>query len=276
MIWLYILAAIVAQGIVVVLLIEFINRKPAPEKSEEVRASPDPPPAESNAPTSPLAAPKEDGTSVIGESTFSYEAFQAMQEEIKALRECVETLMDAKDAEFDEKTEEKQEPKEAVPDARMSPEEEAKAWEDHRDEIANLDKEDESVAYPNPLASGADFDSIAKATVILETPDGRTNEDLQFAVKLYRTLEGTEFCGCLPNALLEKLYECHRKVELKENAFPEDNEEEKKAPAEEKKPMPKKQKEPKRKMPTPAKQPDENASKPKFSMDFVRKSPQNK
>ncbi len=263
MTWIYILAAIVAQGIVVVLLIEYIYRKPSKSDSPVAQTTETPETGEQKEPDEKYCE-----TDVVGESTFSYEEFKAMQEDIKALRECVESMMDAKDADFDVK----QEPEAAAPDARMSPEAEAKAWEDHRDEIAQLDNEDETVAYPNPLATGADFDSIAKATVILETPDGRTHEDLQFAVNLYKGLDGTEFRGCLPNALLEKLYECHRKVELNDNAFPEDKTEEKKAQAEKENPQPKKERAPKRKTEQPVKQPTESTPKQKFSMAFVRNS----
>lgn len=274
MIWLYITAAIVAQAIVVVLLVEFINRR---SKPDEVPASQQDQPEEA---TPPSAKDTKDDEA-IGESKFSYEAFKVMQDEIKSLKECVETLMDAKDAEFDEpaqKEKEEQETKEDFPDARMSPEEEMKAWEDNRDDIARLEREDDTVAYPNQLATGADFDSITKATVILETADGRTPEDLRFAMNIYRTLEGTQFSGCLPDALLDKLIECHRKVEMKINSAPEDKiQEDPTAPAVEKKPIPqpKKEKELKEKFEEPAKEPvSENT--PRFSMDFVRKHKQNK
>ena len=275
MIWLYITAAIVAQAIVVVLLVEFINRR---SKPDEVVA---PQLGQQEEDTQPSAKDARNDEA-IGESKFNYEAFKAMQDEIKSLKECVETLMDAKDAEFDEpaqkEKEEEQETKDDAPGARMSPEEEMKAWEDNRDDIARLEREDDTVAYPNQLATGADFDSITKATVILETADGRTPEDLRFAMNIYRTLEGTQFSGCLPDALLDKLIECHRKVEIKINSAPEDKiQEEPTAPAVEEKPIPqpKKEEELKEKFEEPAKEPvPENT--PRFSMDFVRKHKQNK
>lgn len=275
MIWLYITAAIVAQAIVVVLIVEFINRRSLPGEV----ATPLPEQPEIESPSS-SKDPKDD--EAIGESKFSYEAFKAMQDEIKSLKECVETLMDAKDAEFDEpnQKEKEQETKDEAPGARMSPEEEMKAWEDNRDDIARLEREDDTVAYPNQLATGADFDSITKATVILETADGRTPEDLRFAMNIYRTLEGTQFSGCLPDALLDKLVECHRKVEMKINATPEDKiQEDPTATAVEDnplpKPQPKKEVELKEKLEKLAKEPA-NENTPRFSMDFVRKHKQNK
>lgn len=271
MIWLYILAAIVAQAIVVVLIVEYINRRSMPGEASNVETT-----SSEVEQKEPLPTEKKE-EEAVGESSFSYEAFKAMQEDIRSLRECVETLMDAKDAEFDEPDTEKKESKEEVPDARMSREAEAKAWEDNRDEIVRLEKEDDTVAYPNELATGADFDSITKATVILETADGRTPEDLQFAMKIYRTLEGTQFSGCLPDALLEKLIECHRRFDLKINVSEDKNDEEAISPFVEIKPQSQEkiEEEMKAKFEELAKSPDSETT-PRFNMDFVRKHPRNK
>ena len=77
----------------------------------------------------------------VGLSNFSVADLKAMMEEVvKPIRDCVETLMDEKDAEFDVKDET------SVPPKRMSPEREARAWEDHRDEEAQLEREDNTVA----------------------------------------------------------------------------------------------------------------------------------
>lgn len=271
MIWLYILAAIVAQAIVVVLIVEYINRRSMPDDPVNLETAP---PEEEEEKSQPTEKKEEEA---VGESSFSYEAFKAMQKDIRSLRECVETLMDAKDAEFDVPDNEKKESKEEVPAARMSREAEAKAWEDNRDDIAQLEREDDTVAYPNELATGADFDSITKATVILETADGRTPEDLKFAMNIYRTLDGTQFSGCLPDALLEKLIECHRRFDMKVNVSEDKNDDEAKAPDVEEKPQPqqKKEAELKEKFEELAKGPD-SENTPRFNMDFVRKHPRNK
>lgn len=213
MIWLYILAAIVAQAIVVVLLVEYINRRgqPAVVKQEESNL-----PAPSETDAQPIVSDQSDNA--VGVSNFSISDLRAMMEDVvKPLRECVETLMDAKDAEFDVKEEA------TLPAKRMSQDAEAAAWEDHRDEEAILDNDDHSVAAPNPLASGVDFDSITKATAIVQSDEPQPIGELQFAMNVFRTVDGTQFSGCLPDALLEKLYECHRKVEMNENAFREED-----------------------------------------------------
>lgn len=214
----YIIGAIVAQAIVVVMLNEYLNRRernPAekPQNTDAPTAQPFSPEQEvktaQSQPISPVTT--EDA---VGLSNFTMADLKAMMEEVvKPIRECVETLMDEKDAEFDVKNETMTPPK------RMSPEREAKAWEDHRDEESQLEKEDNTVAPPNPLASGVDFDSITKASGILQSDEPQPIGALQFAMNVFRTVDGTQFSGCLPDALLEKLYECHRKVEMNDEAF---------------------------------------------------------
>ena len=273
----YIIGAIVAQAIVVVLLNEYMNRRgqyPA-EKPQNEDAPPAPPPStvtetkESVAQTiSPAIA-----DDAVGLSNFSVADLKAMMEEVvKPIRDCVETLMDEKDAEFDVKDET------SVPPKRMSPEREARAWEDHRDEEAQLEREDNTVAPPNPLACGADFDSLTKASAIVQSDEPQPIGALQFAMNVFRTVDGTQFSGCLPDALLEKLYECHRRVEMNE-ALREEESETETAPAEavpakkaevmqqaEDKPEPK---------PEPVIEPEvKEAPIPRFRMSFLNKPSQ--
>lgn len=271
MIWVYIIGAIMAQAIVVALLMEFINRRSV--MPDVAKAEPSPPPKDEEPKSTTETASA--GTNAIGVSTFSYEDFCAMRDEIRSLKTCIEGLMEMKDVEFakeDKKIEETEVGE--TPDGRMSPEQEASAWEDHRDEEAQLDREDNTMASPNPLASGADFDDIVKANVIMETADGRTPEDLKFAMNIIHTLEGTQFCGCLPDALLEKLHECHRRAELRETPMPEDNIKEEHAapvapsPVVEEKPQP--QPEEKQETKTEETQPQTR----RFSYDFVNKTKQ--
>lgn len=277
MIWLYIIGAIVAQAIVVVLLTEYINRRtqfpPAQQPREEPPSAPAPAPVaetkESETPPIPQVTPEDNA---VGVSQFSMAELRAMMEDVvKPIRECVETLMDEKDAEFEVKNED------PAPSKRMSAEQEAKAWDDQRDVEAQLDKEDDTVAPPNPLASGVDFDSITKAASIVESPDNQPVGALQFAMNVFRTVDGTQFSGCLPDALLEKLYECHRRVEMNEALREEENETET-APVEtipvkgteaipqvEEKPEPKPE-------PEPVIEPEvKEAPAPRFRMSFLHK-----
>ncbi len=279
MIWMYIIGAIVAQAIVVVLLNEYMNRRgqyPA-EKPQEENAPPAPSPStvsetKESVPQTISPAIADDA---VGLSNFSVADLKAMMEEVvKPIRDCVETLMDEKDAEFDVKNEIPTPPK------RMSPEREARAWEDHRDEEAQLEREDNTVAPPNPLASGVDFDSITKASDILQSGEQQPVGALQFAMNVFRTVDGTQFSGCLPDALLEKLYECHRKVEMNDEAFRQE-EPESEIPAAE--PIPEKEPEVRQKevKPEPKAEPViepevKDAPAPRFRMEFLRKPSQSK
>ena len=277
MIWLYIIGTIVAQAIVVVLLNEYLNRRGQPHAAtpQQEDTPPAPPPStvteakESEHPAINPATPDD----AVGLSNFSMADLKAMMEDVvKPIRDCVETLMDEKDAEFDVKNEVPAPPK------RMSPEREARAWEDHRDEEAQLEREDNTVAPPNPLASGVDFDSITKASDILQSGEQQPVGALQFAMNVFRTVDGTQFSGCLPDALLEKLYECHRRVEMNE-ALREEESETETAPAEavpakkaevmqqaEDKPEPK---------PEPVIEPEvKEAPIPRFRMSFLNKPSQ--
>lgn len=230
MIWLYIIGTIVAQAIVVVLLNEYLNRRGQPPAAtpQQEDTPPAPPPStvtEAKESEHPAINPAT-ADDAVGLSNFSMADLKAMMEDVvKPIRDCVETLMDEKDAEFDVKNEVPAPPK------RMSPEREARAWEDHRDEEAQLEREDNTVAPPNPLASGADFDSLTKASAIVQSDEPQPIGALQFAMNVFRTVDGTQFSGCLPDALLEKLYECHRRVEMNE-ALREEERETETAPAE--------------------------------------------
>lgn len=275
MIWLYIIGAIVAQAIVVVLLTEYINRRtqftPAQQPREEPPSDPDPTSVvetkEHETSSVPQVVPEDNA---VGVSQFSMAELRAMMEDVvKPIRECVETLMDEKDAEFEVKNEV------PAPSKRMSAEQEAKAWEDQRDVERQLDKEDDTVAPPNPLATGVDFDSITQAASIVESPENQPVGALQFAMNVFRTVDGTQFSGCLPDALLEKLYECHRRVEMNEALREEESETEtvpaEAIPAKEAEPMPQIEEKPEPK-PEPVIEPEvKEAPAPRFRMSFLHK-----
>lgn len=226
MIWMYIIGAIVAQAIAVVLLNEYLNRRCEPPAAAQPQEA-SPPPLSSAVPEEKESANTVTTLDAVGKSNWTVEELKAMMEDVvKPIRECVESMMDAKDAEFDVKDEV------TTPPMRMSPERESRAWEDHRDEEALLDREDNTVAPPNPLASGVDFDSLTKASSIVQSEEAQPIGALQFAMNVFRTVDGTQFSGCLPDSLLEKLYECHRKVEMNDEAFREDKSENEVIPAE--------------------------------------------
>ena len=96
MIWMYIIGAIVAQAIVVVLLNEYMNRRgqcPA-EKPQEGDAPPAPPPpsvteVKESIPQTISPAIADDA---VGLSNFSVADLKAMMEEVvRPIRDCMET-----------------------------------------------------------------------------------------------------------------------------------------------------------------------------------------
>lgn len=202
MIWIYILAAILAQAITVVLLISFIDRCAGKKKDTvESETAPATEKEEVQSPTPPQE-------SCVGTSGFDYNQFLEMLKPV--LEECIATAMDMRDTAFANTVL-----------ARMTPEQEQKAWEDDRSAEAALDKEEQTPAVENPLAQGATFDEIMSASVIVETPGEPTPEQHRFLVKVYHQLEGTEFADMMPDSMRERMYACHREAEANPDAFKE-------------------------------------------------------
>ena len=220
MTWLYIIAVILAQGIVAVLLISYIDRgskqqvsEPQPEKESE-------PMAETVKEELKVDAPhkEQDISSAIGASTFDYGQFRDMIKEVMLpiVKECIATAMETRECEFVGESKKNSDPE---PDARMSKEQEQESWKDNRDVEERLQKEDDTPAMPNPLADGASFDEIAQATVMVETPGNPTPKQHRFIVKVFHQLEGTQLEDLMPDSLREKVYACHREAESNPDSF---------------------------------------------------------
>ena len=99
-------------------------------------------------------------------------------------------------------------------------------------------------------------------------------------MNVFRTVDGTQFSGCLPDALLEKLYECHRKVEMNDEAFRQE-ESESETPAAESVPEKEPEVRQKEEKPEPKIEPViepevKDAPTPRFRMEFLRKPSQSK
>ena len=227
MIWLTIIGAIVAQAIVVVLIIEYIDRRgkvmpsQSPKLEEEPPKEDAPQVEEEKAVVNKPEVPDE----AIGKSLFTADQFKAMLAEVvkPMMEECIERALDMREIEFDhtkkeEKKEKKEEHEAPEEDKRMTAEQESRAWEDHRDEEDRLDKEDNDPVPPNPLASGADFDQITAATDTLENPESHSVQEITVAVKVIHGLNGTEFTGCLPDSLFERLQQFHQMADKKRAA----------------------------------------------------------
>lgn len=116
--------------------------------------------------------------------------------------------IDINDVEFDTPDET---PAQSSNPAALSPEEIKKAFEtDQRlaDEIA---ASDDSVA--EPIAEGATFDELARAELILGRKSTPTAEEHQYVVRVFADFKNTELMNHLPRYILDKLDECHRKVD---------------------------------------------------------------
>lgn len=220
MTWLYIIAAILAQVIVAVLLISYIDRGSKKQVSEPQPQKESEPMAEQVKEEQKVDAPKmeQEVSSAIGASTFDYGQFRDMIKEVMLpiVKECIATAMEARECEF--VGESKKNP-DTEPDARMSKEQEQESWKDNRDVEERLQKEDDTPAMPNPLADGASFDEIAQATVMVETPGNPTPKQHKFIVKVFHQLEGTQLEDLMPDSLREKVYACHREAESNPDSF---------------------------------------------------------
>lgn len=218
MIWIYILAILLAQVIVVVILFQFIDRRGSVPKEKKQESSVL---AEENmiAGGGEASEVQADDDNVVGLSTYNVNDLKKLVTDIIApiMKECIEAAIEMKDVQFDES----KIARETV-SARMTPEQEARAFDDNRDREDMLDKEDNTVAAPNTFATGADFDTLAKAQMILQSDGVPTPEEHKIVVDMYHSVEGTEFCARLPKTLLEKLYECHRRAEAHDEAFKKD------------------------------------------------------
>lgn len=218
MIWIYILAILLAQAIVVVLLFQFVDRRNSATK-EKKESSPGPVDGNMSAGGGEASEVPADDDNVVGLSTYNVNDLKKLVTDIIApiMKDCIEAAIEMKDVQF----EESKYARETV-SARMTPEQEARAFDDNRDREEMLDREDNTVVAPNTFATGADFDTLAKAQMILQSDGVPTPEEHKIVVDMYHSVEGTEFCARLPKALLERLYECHRRAEANDKAFQKD------------------------------------------------------
>lgn len=139
----------------------------------------------------------------VGKSKFSMDDVRriAAKASENAVSEFLEE-MDIDDVEFDETESSVR---------QLTPEEIKAAFEtDQRiaDEISDCD---DSIATPN--ATGADFDELARAELILGRKTEPTTEEHQYVVRVFANFKNTELMDHIPRYILDKLDECQRKVE---------------------------------------------------------------
>lgn len=114
--------------------------------------------------------------------------------------------IELEDVEFDE-------PKETqtpTPPA-LSPEEIKAAFETDERLAEEIAASDDSVA--EPIAEGATFDELARAELILGRKSKPTSEEHQYVVRVFADFKNTELMNHLPRYILDRLDECHRKVD---------------------------------------------------------------
>lgn len=91
--------------------------------------------------------------------------------------------------------------------AALSPEEIDEAFETDNRIAEEIAANDNSVA--EPIAEGATFDELARAELILGRKTAPTTEE----VRVFADFKNTELMTHLPRYILDKLDECHRKVD---------------------------------------------------------------
>ena len=93
----------------------------------------------------------------------------------------------------------------------LSPEEIKEAFETDNRIAEEIAASDNSVA--EPIAEGATFDELARAELILGRKTAPTTEEHQYVVRVFADFKNTELMTHLPKYILDKLDECHRKVD---------------------------------------------------------------
>ena len=93
----------------------------------------------------------------------------------------------------------------------LSPEEIKEAFETDNRIAEEIAASDNSVA--EPIAEGATFDELARAELILGRKTAPTSDEHQYVVRVFADFKNTELMTHLPRYILDKLDECHRKVD---------------------------------------------------------------
>lgn len=157
----------------------------------------------------PSAAPPSPGRKAgIGRSKYFVEDVRKLVAKAAeaVVVEYFNEEIELDDVEFDEP----KEPQTPTPPALSSEEIKAAFETDERlaDEIA---ASDDSVA--EPIAEGATFDELARAELILGRKSKPSSEEHQYVVRVFADFKNTELMNHLPRYILDRLDECHRKVD---------------------------------------------------------------
>lgn len=189
------------MGFIVLFAIEFLKRNKPTESSEKNDVADEKP--QDVTEHEPTTTPARKAG--VGKSKFSMDDVRriAAKASENAVSEFLEE-MDIDDVEFDET-------ESTVKPAQLSPEEIKAAFETDQRIADEISDSDDSVATPN--ATGADFDELARAELILGRKNEPTTEEHQYVVRVFASIKNTELMDHIPRYILDKLDECQRKVE---------------------------------------------------------------
>lgn len=142
----------------------------------------------------------------VGKSKFSIDEVRRIAAKASevAVAEILEEI-DIEDVSFDE------------PDSSaLSPEEVKEAFETDLRIAEEIADSNDTVVMPS--ASGCDFDELARAELILGRKTEPSAEEHQYVVRVFASVKDTKLMDHIPKYILDKLEECHRKVEALDTA----------------------------------------------------------
>lgn len=158
--------------------------------------------------TSSSAPPSPGRKAGIGRSKYSVDDVRKLVAKAAeaVVVEYFNEEIELEDVEFDE-------PKEhQVPTPPALNSEEIKAAFETDERLAEeIAASDDSVA--EPIAEGATFDELARAELILGRKTAPSSEEHQYVVRVFADFKNTELMNHLPRYILDRLDECHRKVD---------------------------------------------------------------
>lgn len=158
--------------------------------------------------TSSSAPPSPGRKAGIGRSKYSVDDVRKLVAKAAeaVVVEYFNEEIELEDVEFDE-------PKEIqTPTPPVLSSEEIKAAFETDERLAEeIAASDDSVA--EPIAEGATFDELARAELILGRKTAPSSEEHQYVVRVFADFKNTELMNHLPRYLLDRLDECHRKVD---------------------------------------------------------------
>lgn len=114
--------------------------------------------------------------------------------------------IELEDVEFDESKE-----IQTLAPPALSSEEIKAAFETDERLAEEIAASDDSVA--EPIAEGATFDELARAELILGRKTAPSSEEHQYVVRVFADFKNTELMNHLPRYILDRLDECHSKVD---------------------------------------------------------------